>query len=251
MGHFRGILAIGLAMACALCVQAKRAAADEPGQLKPCELDRAIHVKLKYLLYLPKDYDAQKSVPMMLFLHGMGERGDDLELVKKHGPPKQIAAGQKFPCIVVAPQCPLSRSSWEPFELSALLDEIVEKYNVDQDRIYVTGISMGGFGAWALAIASPERFAAAVPICGGGDPAWAVQLVDLPLWVFHGAKDKSVPLERSERMVEVVKRYGGNVKFTVYPELTHDCWTVSYANPELYEWLFQQKRGAKRTEPSK
>jgi predicted peptidase len=250
MGHFRAIVAVGLAMACALSVQVNRATADDAGQLTACEMDRTIHVALKYLLYLPKDYDGEKSVPLMLFLHGAGERGDDLELLKKHGPPKQIAAGQAFPCIVVAPQCPKDKW-WDAFELSALLDEIAAKYKVDQDRIYVTGISMGGFGTWALAIASPKRFAAVVPICGGGDPQLARSLVNLPIWVFHGAKDKSVPLERSEQMVAELKKFGGNVRFAVYPDLSHDCWTVSYANPELYEWLFQQKREAKKAEPAK
>jgi predicted peptidase len=250
MGRFQHVAAVGLAVTCAFFVQVQRAAADEPGLQKPCELDRNLHIKLKYLLYLPKDYDAKESVPLMLFLHGAGERGDDLELVKKHGPPKLIEAGQAFPCIVVSPQC-LKDRSWEPYEVSALLDEIVEKYKVDQDRIYVTGISMGGFGTWALATLSPNRFAAIVPICGGGDPQSARRIVQLPIWVFHGAKDKSVPPERSEQMVEALKRNGSKVRFTVYPEAAHDSWTATYANPEVFEWLFQQKREAKKPEPPK
>ena len=120
------------------------------GQQKPAELDRTIKVTMKYLIYLPKDYDQKDSWPVMLFLHGSGERGDNLDLVKKHGPPKLIGAGKQFPFIVVSPQCP-NGQSWEPFKLAALLDEIAEKYKVDQDRIYLTGLSMGGFGTWALA----------------------------------------------------------------------------------------------------
>ena len=207
----------------------------------PCELQRTFNVELNYLLYLPQDYDQKESWPLLLFLHGAGERGDDLDLVKKHGPPKLIEAGKEFPFIVVSPQCPGNRR-WEAFELAALLDEITEKYKVDQDRIYVTGLSMGGFGTWSLFAHQPKRFAALVPICGGGEPIIAKLFRPIPVWVFHGAKDTAVPLERSEKMVEAMKQAGGNVRFTVYPEAGHDSWTETYANPELYEWLLQQKR---------
>jgi predicted peptidase len=210
----------------------------------PSELERDFKVTMKYLLYLPKDYDQKDSWPLLLFLHGAGERGDDLNLVKKHGPPKLIEEGHEFPFIVVSPQCPRNRR-WEPFELAALLDEIVEKHKVDQDRISVTGLSMGGFGTWSLAAFQPDRFAALVPICGGGEPIIARLFKPIPAWVFHGAKDTVVPLERSEKMVEAMKQAGGNIKFTVYPEAGHDSWTESYANPELYEWRLQQKRTAK------
>jgi predicted peptidase len=196
------------------------------------------------LLYLPKDYDQKESWPLLLFLHGAGERGNNLDLVKKHGPPKLIEAGKGFPFIVVSPQCP-NDHWWEPVELAALLDEIVEKHKIDQDRIYVTGLSMGGFGTWSLAVHQPKRFAALVPICGGGEPIVTLLFPKIPVWVFHGAKDFVVPIERSEKMVEAMKKFGGNVKFTVYPEAGHDSWTESYANPELYEWLLQQKRAAK------
>jgi predicted peptidase len=211
---------------------------------KACELDRSIRVRMEYLLSLPKDYAQQDSWPLLLFLHGAGERGDDLELVKKHGPPKLIEAGQTFPCIVVSPQCPRGRW-WEPIELAALLDEIVEKYRVDQDRIYVTGLSMGGFGTWSLAAYQPQRFAAIVPICGGGEPFTTRLYSHVPTWVFHGAKDSAVPLEHSQRMVDALKQAGGNVQFTVYPEAGHDSWTETYADAQLYDWLFQQKRATK------
>ncbi|MCH5374813.1 MAG: prolyl oligopeptidase family serine peptidase [Planctomycetes bacterium] len=132
-----------------------------------------------------------------------------------------------------------------PIELTALLDEIVDKQKVDEDRIYVTGLSMGGFGTWSLAAYQPKRFAAIVPICGGGEPFTTRLFAHVPAWVFHGAKDPVVPVERSERMVEAMKQAGGDVKFTVYPDAGHDAWTDSYANPELYEWLLKQKRAAK------
>jgi predicted peptidase len=218
-----------------------RAVASDSGQQKPCQMDRTVKVTMKYLLYLPKDYDQKESWPLMLFLHGAGQRGDDLNTIKILGPPKLIEAGKEFPFIVVSPQCPKDKW-WEPLELTTLLDEIVERYKVDQDRIYVTGPSMGGFGTWSLAAYQPNRFAAIVPICGGGITMWAKRLVNLPVWVFHGAKDPSVPLEMSKEMVEALKKNGGSVKFTIYPEANHDAWTETYANPELYKWLLQQKR---------
>jgi predicted peptidase len=215
-----------------------------PGRQQPGELDRTVHVRMRYLLYLPEDYQQQPAWPVLLFLHGAGERGEDLQAVKKHGPPKLIDQGQAFPCIVVSPQCPEGRW-WEPTELAVLLDEIVENYNVDQDRIYVTGLSMGGFGTWSLAAYQPERFAALVPICGGGEPFTTRLYSHVPARVFHGAKDFVVPVEHSQRMVDALKKAGGNVQFTVYPDAGHDSWTETYANPELYQWLFQQKRAAR------
>ncbi|HEY7424160.1 MAG TPA: prolyl oligopeptidase family serine peptidase [Gemmataceae bacterium] len=199
-------------------------------------------VKLNYLLYLPEGYgEGEKVWPLVLFLHGAGESGDNLEKVKIHGPPKMIAAGKSFPCIVVSPQSP-SRG-WKPEGLNALLDDVVAKYKVDKDRICVTGLSMGGFGTWALAAAHPERFAALVPICGGGNPTDAAKLKDLPIWVFHGAKDRAVPPGRSEAMVKALKEAGAkNVQLTMYPDAGHDSWTATYNNPEMWEWLFKQKR---------
>ena len=135
---------------------------------KTAQLNTQVKVQMGYLLYLPKGYEKQKSWPLMLFLHGAGERGDDLKLVKKHGPPKLIAKGKDFPFIVVSPQCQKERW-WEPIELTALLDHIVKTHKVDADRIYVTGLSMGGFGSWRLAAHTPHRFAAIAPICGGGE----------------------------------------------------------------------------------
>jgi predicted peptidase len=208
---------------------------------KPARLNRAVNVQMGYLLYLPENYEQEGSWPLLLFLHGSGERGTDLQLVKKHGPPKLIEAGKQFAFIVVSPQCPKGQW-WQPVELTALLDEIVEKYKVDQDRIYVTGLSMGGFGTWSLAAYAPNRLAAIAPICGGGETYWTQQFSHLPVWVFHGAQDNGVPLQRSEEMVESLKRHGGNVKLTVYPDAGHDSWTATYDNPEFYEWLLEQKR---------
>jgi len=125
-----------------------------------------------------------------------------------------------------------------------LLDDIVERYRIDEERVYVTGLSMGGFGTWALAGASPERFAAIAPICGGGrrSDARRIAQAKLPTWVFHGAKDRVVPFEESQHMVDILEKLGGDVKFTVYPKAQHDSWTETYNNPELYTWLLSQRR---------
>jgi predicted peptidase len=149
------VLAFGIAVG----VLAEPATAGDPGREKSCDMDRNIRVKLKYLLYLPKDYDAQASSPLLVFLHGVGERGDNLEALKVYGPPKLIESGQDLPFIVVSPLCPKDKW-WDPLELTTLLDEIIEKYKVDQDRIYVTGLSMGGFGTWSLVGYAPDRIAA-------------------------------------------------------------------------------------------
>lgn len=235
-------LLLGTALGLIAFAQTNRSwAVNDAGQQKPQNLERTIKVTMKYLLYLPKDYDQKEAWPLMLFLHGAGERGDHLESVTKHGPPKLIAEGKHFPFIVVSPQCPKGRR-WEPIELTALVDEMVQKHKADPDRIYVTGLSMGGFGTWALAAYTPNRFAAIVPICGGGEPITAKLFAYPPVWAFHGAKDTTVPLEQSEKMVEALKKSGGNAKFTVYPKAGHDSWSETYANPQVYEWLLQQKR---------
>jgi predicted peptidase len=201
---------------------------------------------LNYLLYLPGD-GAQQKMPLVLFLHGAGERGNDLDKVTKHGPPKLIEAGQKLPFILVSPQCP-EESWWKPDGLMALVDEIVAKHHVDEDRIYVTGLSMGGYGTWALAGDYPNRFAAIAPICGGGtrQQARRISQAKIPTWVFHGAKDSTVPIEESDRLVKFMKQFDGDVKFTVYPEAGHDSWTETYDDPEFFKWLLKHKRSSKK-----
>ncbi|MBT5020168.1 prolyl oligopeptidase family serine peptidase [bacterium] len=204
------------------------------------KLNRSLEIELDYLLSLPENYESKDEWPLILFLHGAGERGDNLDRVKIHGPPKLIASGEKLPFIVVSPQCPKDRW-WNAVELTALLDEIVEKHNVDESRIYVTGLSMGGFGTWSLAMYSPKRFAAIAPICGGGDRQFGKYLKDIPAWIFHGAKDSAVPVQRSIEMAEAIKKSGGDPKLTIYPEANHDSWTESYANPELYDWFLSHR----------
>jgi len=208
-------------------------------------------VRLNYLLFLPKSYgeNPQQKWPLILFLHGAGERGDDIELVKVHGIPKIVEQKEDFPFIAVSPQCP--KFSWWTAEieaLNALLDEILETYAVDENRVYLTGLSMGGYGTWHLAMMYPERFAAIAPICGGGDPERASVLKNVPAWVFHGGKDTVVSPEESEKMVDALKTLSGDVQFTLYPEVGHDSWTETYDNPELYEWFLKHKRRPVATE---
>jgi predicted peptidase len=206
-------------------------------------------VGLRYLLYLPEGYGAKEEQrwPLLLFLHGAGERGADLNLVKKHGPPKLIAQGREFPFIVVSPQCPSVQWWTEKLDdLVALLDEVQSKYAVDRERVYLTGLSMGGFGTWSLACRHPERFAAIAPICGGGEWYLTDRLKKVPVWVFHGAKDPVVPPRESTEMVEALKKAGGDVQLTIYPDAEHDSWTVTYNNPKLYEWFLSHQRGSEK-----
>jgi predicted peptidase len=210
-------------------------------------------VAANYLLFLPEGYDAQgaKRWPLILFLHGAGERGTNISKVAVHGPPKIVKDKADFPFIVVSPQCP-SSETWSNDTLVALLDDVIRKHAVDTNRIYLTGISMGGYGTWSLGLAHPERFAAIAPICGGGDPLGTILpspsqarlLKKLPVWAFHGAKDTLVKLEESERMINALKKIGNEANLTVYPEAGHDSWTETYNKPELYEWFLQHRRDA-------
>jgi predicted peptidase len=206
------------------------------------------NVTLEYLLYLPPGYQSSgQKWPLVLFLHGIGERGADLELLKLHGIPKVIADGMDFPFLMISPQCP-EDTVWsnELDALHALLENIIETYQVDKSRIYLTGLSMGGFGTWHLAATYPSMFAAIVPICGGttpfvGFPEKIKILKNVPVWTFHGAEDEVVPLQGSQELVDMLIAHQGDVKFTIYPDTDHDSWTQTYENPELYKWLLQQK----------
>ena len=221
---------------------------------KPKSFERKITttVGAQYLLFLPKNYDAAESKkwPLILFLHGAGERGTNVWKVAVHGPPKIVKDKPDFPFIVVSPQCPTGQR-WSNDVLLALLDEVTKQYKVDQGRVYLTGLSMGGFGTWSLGLAYPEKFAAIAPICGGGERIGvqlagrerAAALKSLPVWAFHGAKDSTVPLAESERMVDALKKAGcKEVELTVYPDAQHDSWTETYNNPKLYEWFLAHER---------
>lgn len=212
-------------------------------------------LEMRYLVFLPQGYHEElgKNWPLILFLHGAGERGSDLAKVTMHGPPKIVKERPDFPFIVISPQCPAGES-WSDEALLGVLDEVIRKHRVDRSRVYLTGLSMGGYGTFSLGLRYPERFAAIAPICGGGDvlpillpaPGKEVLLKRLPIWVFHGAKDTAVPLSESERMVNALKRVGNEtVKLTVYPDAEHDSWTETYNNQELYDWFLRHKIATK------
>ena len=203
---------------------------------------QVLTISSDYLLYLPDGYDSDpdKKWPLLFFLHGAGERGDNVEKVKVHGPPK-IVEKKDLPFIIVSPQCPTGEW-WEPYLLNRLFDKIVEAHRVDLDRVYLTGLSMGGFGTWAWAAENPEKFAAIAPICGGGNPNNVWKIRHIPTWVFHGDSDVVVPLQMSDVMVEGMKAMDADVQFTVYPDVGHDSWTATYDNEKLYEWLLSHSR---------
>lgn len=204
------------------------------------------NLSIKYLLYLPEDYkfNENKNWPLILFLHGKGERGDNLDLVKIHGIPKIVTTKKDFPFITVSPQCPIDYV-WKDKEmltaLEALLLKTLKHYRVDKAQVYVTGLSMGGRGTWAIAAHRPDLFAAAAPICGGGDPVTASRLTKLPFWVFQGALDKVHYPKESEIMIKALKTMNGEVRYTLYPQLNHDSWTITYDNPQLYKWFLSKK----------
>lgn len=238
-------LCLCLCLATAVTAPTNAAQAAEPMQQeKTFEKEIGSKARLNYLLYLPPGYDAAdtaKQWPLLMFLHGSGETGTDVGKLRGYGLPRLIEQ-KKFdhPCIVVSPQTPVR--GWSPDVVVALLDEVVAAHRVDRDRVYLTGLSMGGFGTWHTAAAHPDRFAAIVPICGGGNPADAPRLKPVPIWAFHGAKDQAVPLRASEAMVDAVKAAGGEAKLTVYPEVGHNAWDPAYDDAEMYAWLFAQKR---------
>jgi predicted peptidase len=223
-----------------------------PGKQVEQELSLPGGQTVKYLLYLPKDYESnQAKVPLMLFLHGRGESDGPLSLVKKWGPPRMLERGEHLPCIVVSPQCPPSPESWQNARqqsaLLALLEHVTKTYRVDEDRIVLTGLSMGGYGSWRLAADHPEKFAAVVPICGAGNPKDADNLRSLPIWVWHGTEDRAVPFARSVELVEAIKKAGSTtILFTSLENIGHNSWEAAYASPELYDWLSKQSAAKNR-----
>jgi predicted peptidase len=259
------LLSIAVFSGAMLMAQSTGSIHIEPGKQLPQSLEIQLggksaprDVTIRYMLFAPKDYKAEgKKWPLLLFLHGLGEcSNDDLSRVKIHGPANFVDSRPDFPFVVVTPQLPpppgykegvtysseqiiaLARKAWAPDELIQLVDHVTAKMNIDRGRVYVTGLSMGGYGTWRLVAEHPERFAAAVPICGGGEPETMARAVNrMPIWAFHGAKDPTVPLAEGKKMVDAVKRAGGDVRFTVYPDVAHNSWKVTYDNQEMYDWL--------------
>jgi predicted peptidase len=209
---------------------------------------------VKYALFVPQSYTLNAPVPVILFLHGSGEAGTDGDRQTRVGIGEHIRRNKAtFPFLVIMPQAQRLpegllnvAKTWWPGQPDgdralAILAAIQREYRTDPKRLYLSGVSMGGFGVWALAAAAPNRWAAIVPVCGGGDPAAAAKLKDVPCWAFHGAADPSVPVQFSRTMVEAVRRAGGAPKYTEYAGVGHNSWEKAYATVELYTWLLQQK----------
>jgi predicted peptidase len=222
-----------------------RAAADQ----KTGFLDRvhkdADGKDAKYVLFVPHDYKADKPYPLILFLHGAGERvGGGKEPVQVGIGPAIKKREKDFPFLVVIPQAQRTWQADSPDAKRALaiLAEVEKEYKVDAKRVYLTGLSMGGYGTWSLATAQPDKWAAIVPICGGGDPKNADKIKDIPCWCFHGDADKAVKVERSRDMIEAIKKAGAEPKYTEYPGVGHNSWDKAYDTKELYEWLLKQHK---------
>jgi predicted peptidase len=208
-----------------------------------------------YLMYTPSAVDDSSSGttdvskhPLILSLHGAEEKGDDLTLVRRNGIfPVIESASEPFPCMVVAPQC-TGFDYWRPNRLKQLMDHILQEHGhcIDLERIYCVGYSMGGYATWKMALLCPEMFAAVVPICGGGD--WAAlwrdvyKMKHIPTWAFHGMKDISVYAGESSRMVDALKSCGGQAKLTLYSEAGHNCWSQTFQNQDVFQWLLKQRR---------
>ena len=218
---------------------------------------------VRYLLLPPTTIEAGRRYPLVLFLHGAGERGVDLSKVLIHLPRQMIEPEyrDRFPCFFVVPQCPegaqwvdadwgdlvsrpMAKQPTPALRMAmAVLDHTVESEPIDRRRIYLTGMSMGGYGAWEMAIRRPERFAAMVAVCGGGDETRAGALEGLPIWATHGVEDNVVPVERTRRMVQAVRQAGGDPRLSEFPGVGHDSWSPTYAlSSGILDWLFRQVR---------
>lgn len=217
---------------------------------------------INYRFFIPRNLTAQEKYPLVLTLHGSGERGSDNEKqIAVHGLAAtwaDSAAQVKHPCFVVSPQCPENNrwvdAQWKNSTVNQdtvpisneletvikLIDKIVEEYPIDTDRIYITGLSMGGFGTWDLITRFPNKFAAAIPMSGAGDPSKADLIKHMPVWVFHGEVDTAVPVEGSRKMVEALRKVGGDVIYTELPNMGHVIWKENYENPLLIDWLFSK-----------
>ncbi len=209
-------------------------------------METSVMETLNYYLYFPEDYEpnSEEKYPLLLFLHGGGESGDSLVAVKRNGPPKLITQGKKFPFLILAPQNPYQNKWWNTRAVKQLLDSIVTNNNVDTKRIYLTGLSRGGGAAWEMAVQYPNTFAAMAVVCGMAPLPYASWInKEMPIWVFHGEDDKSIPVSESDTMVARLKQMGYNVKFTRYPGVGHNSWIQAYETEELYDWFVAQGKG--------
>jgi predicted peptidase len=264
----RGVIMVTLTGALLLASPARARQDGEAFQNRAITLGA---VEYHFRVFTPKGWSKKKKWPVILFLHGAGERGDDNLAQTRVGiGPAILQQNAKFPFIVVLPQCPKNRWWTEP-EMQALalnaLDQTVKELNGDGNRTYLTGLSMGGYGSWAIVAKNPSRFAALAVVCGGvrppprvnvpqpsdglaasADPygAVAAKVGKTPVWVFHGGADPVVPVTESRKMVEALKAAGGNVRYNEYEGVGHNSWDKAYAEPEIFTWMLAQKLKAVR-----
>ena len=207
--------------------------------------------KSPYIVYVPEGYDGTRPVPVVVFLHGSGESKGGAKQPVEQGIANGHLAKRRntFPAVVVIPQCETRATGWQAAgpdgkRAVAILDQVQKDYKIDPARVYLTGLSMGGYGTWSLAAAHPDRWAAIVPVCGGGDPKAAATFAKVPCWAFHGDKDDAVPVAKSRAMVAALKAAGGSPKYTEYPGVGHNSWDAAYDTDALYTWLFAQVKPA-------
>jgi len=257
------IFAVVFAAACAALLAVNRMgfSADPPTspEFEARTFKNAASDTLPYRLMKPANYDAKQKYPLVVFLHGAGERGNDNQRQLTNGVLTFAKPDMrtKYPCFMIVPQCPagqswgtqnfgaesgaMSKDPTPPMKLAIeLIAEMQKEFSIDAKRLYVTGLSMGGFGTWDIICRNPTMFAAAVPICGGGDESKAASIAKMPIWAFHGSDDKAVKVTRSQNMIKAIKDAGGTPKYTEYPGVAHNSWVKAYADPELYAWMFAQ-----------
>jgi predicted peptidase len=240
------LLALLLTMACAAA------------NLEPKSFTAKDGTEVLYQFALPEKTEESKTYPLVLFLHGSGERGNDNKSQLRNGVSDILKGAAELgePVFLIAPQCPADKT-WAPYQIDpsapaagnplldavlALVEETAAKQPVDHKRIYITGLSMGGFGTWAAIAQRPELFAAAIPICGGGDPRTVAPFKGMPIRIFHGDADNIVPPAGSQRMFDALKKAGSDAQLTLYPGVGHNSWTQTYRDPEVIKWLFSQKK---------
>jgi predicted peptidase len=233
-----------------------------PGEKKPSGIfedrltkdwEKMEYESLKFRFYGDKKMSSKKRYPILIFLHGRGSGGTDNEK-QLNGIVRNFASGgfhRENPSFILAPQCPDDTKGWNGEYLEdviGLVKSAIKNLPVDEERVYITGVSMGGFGTWSAIAKAPELFAAAVPVCGGGNPATAKSIRDIPIWTHHGVADPIVSVEFTRRMVTALEKAQGNIKYTEYDEasgIKHDAWTPCYGNPKVYEWIYEQRKGKK------
>lgn len=236
------LLALGVVMA----LTGSSVAAEKTGFVDKVFKNEDGH-ESPYVVFVPHNYDGTKEVPVILFLHGAGETKGGTAMPIQQGIANHIKGKREktFPAITIIPQA--ETRGWQAEgpnakRALAMLDATMKEYKCDPKRVYLTGLSMGGFGTWSVAFHHPDRWAAIVPICGGGDPKGAEKIKDIPCWVWHGDQDRAVKVDMSRQMVEALKKSGGNPRYTELAHVGHNSWDSAYAADDLYAWLFAQKK---------